>query len=94
MQVIPVNECDGHTGTPRTPGAADPVQIGLFIIGHGVVDHVCDIIDIDTARSHIGRDQDVFFASFKRCHGAFALVLVEVAVHARCGKTTIDQLFL
>src|SRR5690554_3745909 len=50
---------DRHPRSPGAPGAPDPVHITLGFVGKIVVKDVGHIVDIDAARGHIGRDQDI-----------------------------------
>ena len=47
---------------PGPAGAADPVHVGLVVVGALVVDHVGDPLDVDAAGGDVGGDQDVDLA--------------------------------
>ena len=57
--VGPVDEGDRHAGGAGPAGAADPVHVGLVVVGALVVDHVRDPVDVDAAGGDVGGDQDV-----------------------------------
>ena len=56
------DEGDRVTTATRAAGAADPVDVGLGVGGDVVVDDVADPLDVETARGHVGGDQDVELA--------------------------------
>ena len=94
VHVVPVDEGHRDAGAAGAARAADAVQVRLLIVGHGVVDDVRHVVDIDAAGGHVGRDQDVFLAGFEGGHRALALILVQVAVHAGGREAAIDELLL
>ena len=61
-QVVPVDQRDRDAGAPGPTGAADPVHVGLLVLGALVVDDVGDVVDVDAAGRDIGRDQHVDLA--------------------------------
>ena len=93
VHVGPVDERDRDAGLAGAAGAAGAVQVGVGVVGDGVVDHVRDVVDVDAARGDIGRDQDVLLAGLERGHGALALLLVEVAVHGGGVEAAVVELF-
>ena len=93
MHVVPVNEGDGDSGLAGAPGATRAVQVGVVVIRDGVVDHVGHVVDVDAASCDICGDEDVFFASFERGHGALALLLVEVAVNGGSVEAAVVEFF-
>ena len=58
VQVRPVDEGDRDAGGAGAAGAADPVDVGLVVLGAGVVDDVRDAGDVDAAGGDVGGDQD------------------------------------
>src|SRR6185437_15425766 len=52
--VVPVDQGDRGAGVPGAAGAADPVEVGLLVLGTGVVDHVRDVLDVDPPGRHVG----------------------------------------
>ena len=77
------DEQDRFALASRPPGAADPVDVGLGIVGDIVVDDVADALDVEPSRGDVGRDQNVDLARFEARHGAFAQRLWNVAVQWR-----------
>ena len=74
------HEQHGAAGTPRTPGAADAVDIGLGVARDVVVKHVRDAFDIQAASGDVGGDQDVQATVLELVDGALALCLGNIAV--------------
>ena len=91
VQVIPVDERHGDTGAPRAAGPAGPVQVGLLVIRDRVVDHVCHVIDVDTAGCDIRGDEYILLARLERGHRALACFLAHVAVHGYGGEAAVLQ---
>src|SRR5262249_55283212 len=56
-QVLAVDERDRDAGGAGAAGAADPVDVGLVVLGAGVVDDVRDAGDVDAARGDVGGDE-------------------------------------
>ena len=52
--LLHVADGDGDTRLSRTARTATAVRVGFHFIGQAVVDHVCQIVHIQAAGSHIG----------------------------------------
>ena len=57
-----------------------------------MVDHVGDVIHIDTPGCHIGGDEDIYFARFETSHGSLPSVLAEVTMNSTCNETSVIEL--
>ena len=73
--LVHVDERNGNTGLPGTGRATAAVCIGRDFVGKLVMNHVRDVVDVDTARGHIGRHEngDVFLTEL--AHDRIALGL-------------------
>src|SRR5688500_13564021 len=71
---------DRHTGPPRSPGPADPMDIGVGVRGNVVVDDVRDVLDIEAASGDVGGDEDVDVALAEPRHDPVPLLLGHAAV--------------
>src|SRR5699024_9233365 len=60
--VVPVHERDRGAGVAGAAGTPDPVHVGLLVLWALVVQHVRDVVDVDTAGGHVGGDQHVHLA--------------------------------
>ncbi len=60
--VVPVDQRDGDAGASGAAGTTDAVDVGLLVLGALVVDDVGDVVDVDTAGSDVGGDQNVDLA--------------------------------
>ena len=58
-ELIGRKEGVGRSGLSGAAGASDAVDVVLRKIGHGVVDHVAHISDVDAAGEHVGGDKHV-----------------------------------
>ena len=66
----------------RPAGAADPVNIGLRLVGQVVVDHVAQAGNIDAPGRDVRGDQDFHLAAFEAVQGGLPRVLTLIAVDA------------
>ena len=64
----------------RAARAADAMHVGFGVVRDVVVEHVRDALDVETARRHVGGDQDVDLAVLELRDHLFALALFHVAV--------------
>ena len=78
--LIALHQGYGLSCRARACRAPDTVDVLLGHIGYLVVDDVGDLGDVDTARGHVGGDQDIHLAVGERGQGALALPLRAVAV--------------
>ena len=85
VQVGPVDEGDRDAGRAGPAGAADPVDVGLVVLGAGVVDDVRDAGDVDAAGGDVGGDQDAELALAELGQRLLAGHLRHVAVQ-RAGR--------
>ncbi len=90
--VVPVDQGDGGAGGAGPAGAADPVQVGLLVLGALVVDDVGDALDVDAAGCDVGADQHVDLAVAEGPQGLLAGALAEVAVDGAGREAALGQL--
>jgi hypothetical protein len=79
----------GAVGASRTTDAMD---IGVGGVGHIVVDHVRDALNIETARSNVGGNHDGEVSRFETVQSSFALSLRAVAVQTRDSEPGVRDL--
>ena len=91
-QVVPVHQGDRGTLVARAAGTAGAVQVGLFVLGHAVVNYMGHVVDVDTAGGHVGSDQDVDLAGAEGLQRLLAGHLVQVAVQGSGCETAVDEL--
>ena len=75
-----LDEGDGDPCTSRTGGPPDAVQVHLLVLGAVVVHDVGDVVDVETARGDLGRDQHADLPVTEAVEVALACRLTEVAV--------------
>ena len=75
-----LHQADGHTLAAGPTHATDPMHIGLRGDRKVVVKNMGQLIDIQTAGSHIGGHQEVGRPRTQPAHDAVALILGEPAV--------------
>ena len=86
------HEQDRLAAAPGPAGAADPVHVALGVVGNVVVEHVADALHVQPARGHVGGHQHIQLAVLELGDGAFALLLLHVAVDRRSGHPARLQL--
>tara|TARA_B110000503_G_scaffold135503_1_gene216234 strand:+ start:2473 stop:2796 length:324 start_codon:yes stop_codon:yes gene_type:complete len=64
-----------------TAGSSDPVHIRFRNVGQFEVDDMAQLIDVNSTRSNIGRDQYANLAFFESVHGPVPLWLAFVAMN-------------
>ena len=68
------------------------MQVGLLILGYAVVNHVGHVFNVNTASSHVGRDQNVDLAGAERLQRLLTRNLVQVTVQGSGSEATVHQL--
>ena len=76
-----LENCDGSAATPRAPGAADAVNIGLVGGRDAEIDDVRKVLKVDPARSDVGRNEHVNRAALEALERGLTLFLRLVAVN-------------
>ena len=71
---------DGHALATGPARPSDPMDIGVGVGWDVVVDDVRDVLDIETAGRHVGRDEHVQRAVTEAAHHPVACLLDEAAV--------------
>ena len=69
------------TALARAAGAADAMRVDVRLLGRIEVDHVRDVVDIESACGHVGRDEGLDPARVEVRECLFALRLPLVAVN-------------
>jgi len=94
--VLGATEGNGVTIRPSTSGAPDTMYVSFGLYRKIVVDHVGDIVHIQSSRSHIGGDEYTKAALLEalQCLGTRGLALVAVYGHAfnGCGAQLFHYL--
>jgi hypothetical protein len=87
-------KCDGLAFSASACRTPNPVHISFRDFWQIIVENMCYAGNINTARSHIGRDQNLCFPSLEGFNRPFALVLAFVAMNTFSLKTTLDLMAL
>ncbi len=66
--------------TAGPPGAPDPVDVDLLVERHVVVDDEVDVLHVEPARGHVGRDHDLHAPLAQARHDDLPLGLAHAAV--------------
>ena len=77
------HEQNRFSGASSPARPADAVHVGLAVERHVVVDHQADALHIETPRCNVGGHKDVDRSTAQPLHGAFPLVLGNVAIEHR-----------
>ncbi|MCO5561402.1 hypothetical protein L7F22_015023 [Adiantum nelumboides] len=89
--LVPVHQRDRDALAPGAAGAADPVHVGLGVLGALVVDDVRDAGDVDAAGRDVGRDQHVDLLRAERAQRLLTGALAQVAVHGGGGEAALGE---
>src|SRR5450759_4033621 len=84
-------ERDGNAGRTRATGTTDAVHVVFGEFGQVEVDHMRNAAHVETARRHIGGDQDAYVAVAHVEQGTVAFALVHVTVQCRDRKALCGQ---
>ena len=90
--VVPVDQRDGDAGASGAAGTTDAVDVGLLVLGALVVDDVGDVVDVDTAGSDVGGDQNVDLAVTEALQRLFTGDLAEVTVDGTDGEAAFREI--
>ncbi len=72
------------TAGARAAGTTDTVYVGFRNVRQFVVDYVRKFLDIDTAGSDVGSNQNADFTAFKVCQRSLPCILRFIAVNGFC----------
>ena len=89
MDIVLGNEVDGDTLAAKATAATNTVNVVFSVARQIVVDDERDLLDVNTTRKKVGRDEDTRRACAELLHDDIALLLVHVTVHRRDGKVTL-----
>ena len=68
-----------------------PVYVVLVVVGHVIVQHQHQVLDVEAARSHAGGDEDAADVTLEVGHGALTVALVLAAVQTQAGVAVSEQ---
>jgi len=85
---------NGHTLTTKPTRTSNTVNVVLTVRGQIKVDDQRDLLDVNTTRQQIRRDQHARRTGAKLAHDDITLALVHVSVHARDGEIALLHFFL
>ena len=88
-----ITESDSHTTRACTTCTTDTVDIGLSDVREFEVDHVSELVDIDTTRGDISRDEDSYLTILKSCKRCLAMVLSLVPMYRSRGDASKVEVF-
>src|SRR5450759_3386359 len=83
------DEGEGFTGHLGARGAADAMDVVIRRQRHVEVDDVAELLDVDTARGDVGRDEHAVRSVLESGERVGALRLRAVAVNARYGNAAL-----
>lgn len=89
--VAAVEERGRETSVSGTAGTTDTVDVVINVGGKVVVDHVCDVGDIETTSGNSSGDQDGATAIAEHLQGALTLTLSTITVDRGGGEVLVDE---
>ncbi len=81
LDLVAGHEGHGNAGLARPARSPGAVDVILSLAGRVEVNDLGDVVDVDTAGSHVGRHEGGHAAGLKRGQRLLALTLALVAVH-------------
>ena len=84
VDFLALHESKGASGPTCTSRSADPVYIVFVVLRNVVVENGFHIINVDSARRHIGRNKDLGLAAAESLHHAVTLRLLHISVQSLC----------
>ena len=84
--VVPVHERDRRARVASAPGAPDPVDVDLLVLGALVVDDVGDVVHVDAAGGHVSGHEDIHLALAEGTQRLLSGPLAQVAVEGAGGE--------
>lgn len=90
--ILRCDQSESIAVTMGAPCATDTMDVGIGRIGHIVVDHMRDALNVEPARRDVRGDHDMEMPGFEAMQGALALSLCAVAVQARDAVTGVRDL--
>ena len=67
------------------------MYVVLVVVGHVIVQHQHQVLDVEAARSHAGGDEDAADVTLEVGHGALTVALVLAAVQTQAGVAVSEQ---
>ena len=86
-------ETNGDAICARTRSPPNPVNILLWHIGKIEIDHMANARNINSASSHIGRDQNIGLAALKLAQSPLTLRLAFIAMDRVRANAALIELF-
>merc|ERR1719291_647232 len=84
--VLGCEEVDGNTLTAKSSAPTDSVDVVLTVRWQIIVDHQRDLLHINPACQHVGRDEDTAAARTELFHNELPLLLIEIGVDRRASE--------
>ncbi|GIX64986.1 membrane transporter protein, putative [Babesia caballi] len=85
------DEGDGQTLGAETPGAADPVQVGVGGVGHVVVDDDVDALHVNATAKQVSGDHDALVEVLELSVARNALRLLQPSVNGNRGEVALVE---
>ena len=79
--IILRDKVDSDTLTAETTATTNTMNVVLAVSRHIIVDNKRDLLNINTTRQKIGRDEHTRRARTELAHNHFTLLLVHITVH-------------
>jgi hypothetical protein len=92
MNVRIGNEIDSHPLASKTADTSDAMDVVLSVAGNVIVDDKRDLLHVNSAGEEIRGDEYTRRTGAKLFHNDIAILLFQLAMHARNSEVTILQL--
>ena len=89
--LLNVDDTDTCTCLAGTSCASASVCVALYIVRQTVVDDVCETVNIESTRRHVGSDEELHSVLAELLHRKVALCLRKFAVERLCVVTVLNE---
>merc|ERR1711963_277185 len=91
VRVLLVDHGGGNTIMSSTTGTTNAVNIIVDVMREIIVDHMEDVVDIQTTSSHISGDENGTFLRAEELESSFTFALVAITMNSNGGVTLVVQ---
>merc|ERR1712222_77856 len=89
VRVLLVDHGGGNTIRSSTTGTTNAVNIIVDVMREIIVDHMEDVVDIQTTSSHISGDENGTFLRAEELESSFTFTLVAITMNSNGGVTLV-----
>lgn len=85
-------EADGGAFVAGPASPADPMNVALEVPGDVQIDDSCDVLDVQSPRSHVGGDEHIGHAALKHAEVVVPLAHLQIPIELRSLNLFVPEL--